>query len=119
VLGAVIGAAALEGRDKLTVLADAPLSAFAGWIEQIVAGKDGQSIIVVGHGGIFTVTLPDLCPKVDLHYLRTENHNCSISEIEVEWNGGRLEGRLISWASYAHLHGPAADLVSGLPDMER
>jgi len=88
-------------------------------IEQIVAGKDGQSIIVVGHGGIFTVTLPDLCPKVDLHYLRTENHNCSISEIEVEWNGGRLEGRLISWASYAHLHGPAADLVSGLPDMER
>jgi len=36
-LGAVIGAAALEGRDKLTVLADAPLSAFAGWIEQMLS----------------------------------------------------------------------------------
>ena len=87
-------------------------------IEQIVAGKDGQSSIVVGHGGIFTVTLPDLCPNVDLGYLRKENHNCSISEIEVGWKDGRLECRLITWASYAHLHGLAAELVSGLPDME-
>jgi broad specificity phosphatase PhoE len=88
-------------------------------IEQVVAGKDGQNSIVVGHGGIFTVTLPDLCPAVGLSHLRTENHNCSISEIEVEWRDGRLEGRLITWASHSHLHGPAADLVSGLPDMER
>lgn len=49
-LGAVIGAAALEGRDKLTVLSDAPLSAFAGWIEQIIAessGKNGKGILPV------------------------------------------------------------------------
>ncbi len=49
-LGAVIGESALEGRDKLTVLADAPLSAFAGWIEQIIAessGKDGKGILPV------------------------------------------------------------------------
>ena len=49
-LGAVIGEAASEGRDKLTVLADAPLSAFAGWIEQIVAessGKEGKGILPV------------------------------------------------------------------------
>ena len=42
--------AALEGRDKLTVLADAPLSAFAGWVEQIVAessGKLGKGILPV------------------------------------------------------------------------
>jgi len=88
-------------------------------IEQVIAGKDGQSSIVVGHGGIFTVTLPDLCPHVSLDYLRTENHNCSISEIEVEWRCGRYEGRLITWASHTHLHGPAAELVSGLPVMER
>ncbi|MBN1136090.1 MAG: histidine phosphatase family protein [Anaerolineae bacterium] len=88
-------------------------------IEQIFAGKDNHNSIVVGHGGIFTVTLPDLCPNVGLGYLRAENHNCSISEIEVEWRDGRLEGRLLAWATYAHLYGPAADLVSGLPDMER
>jgi len=49
-LGAVIGESALKGRDKLTVLSDAPLSAFAGWIEQIIAessGKDGKGILPV------------------------------------------------------------------------
>ncbi|MEP6894228.1 MAG: transaldolase [Chloroflexota bacterium] len=49
-LGAVIGEAALEGRNKLTVLSDAPLSAFAGWIEQIIAessGKNGKGILPV------------------------------------------------------------------------
>lgn len=88
-------------------------------IEQIVAGRDGQSFIVVGHGGIFTVTLPDLCPGVDMSYLRTETHNCSISEIEVKWRQGCLEGKVIAWASHDHLYGPAAELVSGLPDIER
>ncbi len=49
-LGAVMGEAALGGRDKLTVLADAPLAAFAGWIEQIIAessGKNGKGILPV------------------------------------------------------------------------
>jgi len=49
-LGAAIGQAALDGRDKLTVLSDAPLSAFAGWIEQIIAessGKNGKGILPV------------------------------------------------------------------------
>jgi transaldolase / glucose-6-phosphate isomerase len=49
-LGAVIGEAALGGCDKLTILSDAPLSAFAFWIEQIIAessGKDGKGILPV------------------------------------------------------------------------
>ncbi|HKY55663.1 MAG TPA: bifunctional transaldolase/phosoglucose isomerase, partial [Anaerolineales bacterium] len=49
-LGAVVGEAALGGRDKLTVLSDAPLSSFAHWIEQIIAessGKDGKGILPV------------------------------------------------------------------------
>jgi transaldolase/glucose-6-phosphate isomerase len=49
-LGAAMAASALEGRDKLTVLADAPVSALAGWIEQIVAessGKNGRGILPV------------------------------------------------------------------------
>ncbi len=49
-LGAILAASASEGRDKLTVLADAPLSALAGWIEQIVAessGKNGKGILPV------------------------------------------------------------------------
>ncbi|MGZ9234521.1 MAG: hypothetical protein ACXW4E_03275, partial [Anaerolineales bacterium] len=49
-LGAVIGEAALAGRDKLTVLADTSLSAFAIWVEQIIAessGKHGKGILPV------------------------------------------------------------------------
>ncbi|HZM22739.1 MAG TPA: hypothetical protein VFC02_13405, partial [Anaerolineales bacterium] len=49
-LGAVIGEAALGGRDKLTVLSDEPLCAFPSWIEQIIAessGKDGKGILPV------------------------------------------------------------------------
>ncbi len=49
-LGAVLAASARAGRDKLTVLADAPVSALAGWVEQIVAessGKNGRGILPV------------------------------------------------------------------------
>lgn len=49
-LGALLGESALMGRDKLTVVADAPVAALANWIEQIVAessGKDGKGILPV------------------------------------------------------------------------
>jgi transaldolase/glucose-6-phosphate isomerase len=49
-LGAVLGESAVAGRDKLTLLSDAPLSAFAGWVEQIIAessGKNGKGILPV------------------------------------------------------------------------
>jgi transaldolase/glucose-6-phosphate isomerase len=47
-LGAVLGEAALAGRDKLTLLADRPLRPLAQWIEQLVAessGKNGRGIV--------------------------------------------------------------------------
>jgi transaldolase/glucose-6-phosphate isomerase len=49
-LGAILAESALVGRDKLTIQADAPLSALAGWIEQIIAessGKFGKGILPV------------------------------------------------------------------------
>ncbi len=50
VLGAVLGEAALAGRDKLTVIADPPVSAFGSWLEQLImesSGKQGKGIVVV------------------------------------------------------------------------
>ena len=41
-LGALLGEAALAGRDKLTVLTGARLAAFGDWAEQLVAGVDRQ-----------------------------------------------------------------------------
>jgi glucose-6-phosphate isomerase len=50
VLGMVIGAAALAGRDKLTLVAPPALEAFGLWVEQLVAestGKQGAGIVPI------------------------------------------------------------------------
>lgn len=86
-------------------------------VEQITRGRDGQSIIVVGHGGIFTATLRDLCSEVDMpDILLRQTGNCSITEVELDRQNGSVRGRLVEWASCAHLSGEAANQVSGLPD---
>jgi transaldolase/glucose-6-phosphate isomerase len=49
-LGAVLGALARSGRDKLTVVLPDRILAFGGWIEQLVAGatgKDGRGLVAV------------------------------------------------------------------------
>lgn len=49
-LGAVLGAAALEGRDKVTFFADPVFANFGDWVEQLVAestGKEGTGILPV------------------------------------------------------------------------
>ncbi len=49
-LGAVLGVAANEGRDKLTIVASPGIASFGAWLEQLVAestGKDGKAIIPV------------------------------------------------------------------------
>jgi glucose-6-phosphate isomerase len=49
-LGLLLGAAALEGRDKLTLIASPGIEGLGAWLEQLVAestGKNGQSIVPV------------------------------------------------------------------------
>jgi hypothetical protein len=49
-LGAIMGECARAGRDKLTIILDAKLSALGLWIEQLVAestGKEGKGILPV------------------------------------------------------------------------
>jgi transaldolase/glucose-6-phosphate isomerase len=42
-LGAILGEAALAGRDKLTLLASPRMAPFADWLEQLVAESTGKS----------------------------------------------------------------------------
>lgn len=80
-----------------------------------VANKENHNIIIVGHGGMFSFTLKDLCPEADLAQLvRKGNPNSSISEIQVNYSGSRAVGKLVRWGSVAHLSGFAAELVSGV-----
>jgi transaldolase / glucose-6-phosphate isomerase len=47
-LGAILGAAAAKGRDKVTIIASAGIAAFGAWLEQLLAestGKEGKGVI--------------------------------------------------------------------------
>jgi hypothetical protein len=53
-LGALAGALALGGRDKLTLVCSRGIAGFAAWVEQLVAestGKEGRGILPVGEAG--------------------------------------------------------------------
>ncbi|MFZ0961092.1 MAG: bifunctional transaldolase/phosoglucose isomerase [Terriglobia bacterium] len=50
VLGAAIGAAGLNGRDKITFVISPAIEAFADWVEQLIAestGKEGKGLLPV------------------------------------------------------------------------
>jgi broad specificity phosphatase PhoE len=83
-------------------------------VERILREQDGKRSIIVGHGGIFTFTLKDICREVDLAALiASYGHNCSITEIEMRAVDGQLDGVLKRWAAFDHLSGEAAAFVTG------
>jgi len=100
-----------EGEDYNTLL-----TRMLEGVRQILYGKENRNILIIGHGGIFTATISNLCAGVDLNLLLTkENHNCSITEIDMSDLNGKPVGKLQSWANHTHLHGVAANLISVLP----
>ena len=85
-------------------------------LHKAVLAYPDQTILIVGHGGIFTSTLPTLCPDVHiLDLFKHENHNASLTEIDIEILGEQLIGHLVSWATTDHLTGKAAQFISGTP----
>jgi glucose-6-phosphate isomerase len=51
-LGAILGALAQRGRDKVTLMASASLAPFGSWVEQLLAestGKEGRGLIPILH----------------------------------------------------------------------
>jgi len=99
------------GEDYITLLARA-----RSGMKGVVNGKDGRSVIIVGHGGMFSTTLKDLCTNVDVGWLRRANaSNCSVTELSVSMADGKIEGKLVAWASTSHLQGEAAKFVPGMP----
>jgi len=52
VLGAILGAAALDGKNKVTLITDGKWAPFGDWLEQLVAessGKNGKGILPVAN----------------------------------------------------------------------
>jgi len=87
-------------------------------VAEVLRGRRNEHVIVVGHGGIFTFTLKDMCRDIDLRTLMSQpSRNCSITEIEVLEDADAHEprGTLRSWSSYAHLSGEALPHIIGHP----
>jgi len=89
---------------------------FMKGLAYITHNKDNKNIVVVGHGGIFTASILDLCVIKDRQeFVNKQNHNCSISEILIDRNT-EPNVHLVRWADYSHLSGEAACFMNGLPE---
>ena len=99
-----------EGENYIELLAR-----FRAALHDATSGKEGKHIAIVAHGGIFTHTLHDICPDLDMRPLRVrDNNNCSITRIALTTDEERVYGQLLQWADYSHLHGEAAHFVDGI-----
>ncbi len=84
-LGAVMGAAGKEGRDKVTLVCSPSISSFGAWVEQLVAestGKEGRGVLpVVGA----TAGKPhDYATDRLFIYLRVDNDDNAELDSEVQ-----------------------------------
>ncbi len=89
------------GADYHTLLARVRVG-----LEQAVAGRSGQRIVVVAHGGIVGASLKDVCRDLDHELIWTvPNRNCAITELDLHAEGDNLTayGVLKRWASCDHL----------------
>jgi broad specificity phosphatase PhoE len=76
---------------------------------EVTRTQEGKHLIIVGHGGLFTFTLNDLCPNVEMEeIIRQVNHNCSVTTIELDSCEERPAGVLKAWALCTHLSGETA-----------
>src|SRR5260370_22413338 len=73
VLGAILGTAANNGRDKLTIIASPGISDLGAWLEQLLAdstGKSGKEIIPVDRENVAKPEYYDTHPVLVLHRLQ-------------------------------------------------
>ncbi len=82
-------------------------------ISAAVAGRDGEEIVIVCHGGLLLASVADLCPEVDvLPLVSLSIPNCAIVTMKMTAertpDGETLRGTLLSWAATDHLSVPSS-----------
>ena len=83
--------------------------------ETMCRGRDGETLVLVAHGGSLSLPLLKLVPLDRDRLRRTTHHNCAVSELKASHDETTLRLRLVRWASAGHLHGDAAAFVAGAP----
>lgn len=87
-----------------------------GGYEAMCRGRDGETLVLVAHGGSLGLPLLALASNLDRELLRPTHHNCAVSELEASLDKDALHLRLVRWASAGHLYGDAAAFVAGSPN---
>ncbi|MHC1784444.1 MAG: bifunctional transaldolase/phosoglucose isomerase [Anaerolineaceae bacterium] len=83
VLGAVLGEAFSQGRDKLSLVADPELTAFGAWLEQLVAessGKQGKGIVPVDLEP-FDNSILDAKDRLFVHFRKSGARDAEIEQV--------------------------------------
>lgn len=99
------------GGEDFFTLADRTRAGF----EQVLSGKEGRTILIVAHGGVFSFPLRTIVAGMDDEVIAQGVPNCSVTELAARLMDGRVDARLVRYAYAGHLHGEAANLVTGLP----
>jgi broad specificity phosphatase PhoE len=87
------------GEDYLTLL-----ERVRAGLAQATAGRDGQNIVIVAHGGIVSASLKDVCRDLDERIIyASPNRNCAITELDLHTAEADSWGILKRWASCEHL----------------
>jgi transaldolase/glucose-6-phosphate isomerase len=83
VLGALMAQAALDGRDKLTIVADPGLESIGSWLEQLIAESTGK----FGHGVVPVDLEPLAAPaaygndRLFVYLRKTGQHDAALAEL--------------------------------------
>ena len=96
-LGAVLGGAAVDGRDKLVFVADASLPGFGAWAEQLLAESTGK-----GGFGLLPVVVEDLEapgtePAADTHLVLVGTAAPAEPQVPHTAVTGPLGAQLLAW----------------------
>jgi broad specificity phosphatase PhoE len=87
-------------------------------LRKVIKDDSNKRLVIVGHGGIFAATLKEYCPGLEIGWLQNvEYYNCAITELELDIIDGKLQGRIVSWASYAHMSEEALTRASAIPPL--
>lgn len=88
-------------------------------LDEILAGRDDQAVVVVAHIGLLMSSISAICPHVDLdELLAVETQNCAITEVDIHREAGHWTGELVRWGDFSHLHGDAANFTPPLVYVE-
>jgi hypothetical protein len=96
-LGAVLGGAAVDGRDKLVLVADDTLTGFGDWVEQLVAestGKQGKGVLPVV---VESLDAPGTEPAADTHLAVVSARDAASPELPHTAVTGPLGAQFLAW----------------------